>query len=189
MHNSWVGRCSCESAQLQWQICFNIRAGWSMGSLNFIRIHVQRGHCSITGKAWIQTQTPWALSHADVGDPNPGRWAMPQVPPACAPAQRCSNTHAWRLAPALCSITCQSRKSNSQVGRNSNSQLLGNTPEIALVINTVKQLAPLKSEDLEGAVWVWCYVPTVSDWQFSTQPRNWTCFEKWSRTTTSAFYS
>lgn len=28
-----------------------------MGSLNFIRIHVQPGHCCIAGKAWVQTQT------------------------------------------------------------------------------------------------------------------------------------
>lgn len=85
-------------------------------------------------------------------DPNPGRRAMPQVPPACAPAQRCCNTHPWRSALALCSIRCQTRKPNAQAGRPSNSQLLGNAPEIALVINTVEQLAPLKSEDSEGAV-------------------------------------
>ena len=188
-HSSQVGRCSCVSAQPQWQICFAVRAGWSTGSLKFIQIRVQCGHCSITGKAWIQTQSPWALSHADMGDPNPRRWAMPQVPPAHAPAQTCCNTHPWRLAPALCSIIRQSRKPNPQAGRPSNSQLLGNTPEIALVINMVKQLALLKSDDLEGAVWVGCYVPTASDWQFSMKPRNWTCYEKWSRTTTSTFYS
>lgn len=114
-HNSQVGRCSCESVQPQWGICFTVRAGWSMGSLNLIWIHVQPRPCSTAGKAWIQI--PQALSHSDTGDPNLRRWEMTQIPPAHAPAQRCCNTHPRRLVLALCSIICQSRKANCPAGR------------------------------------------------------------------------